>query len=916
MQDRDEAAEDRDRASPPVETPHAQDAQAVTQALGVVPEEGLEVGEAKQRLARYGPNALREPSRTSALRLLADQFRGGVVFLLIAAGALAFAFGEILEGWAIVAVLLLNAAIGWTTELRAVRSMEALRKMTQITAKVRREGRLAQRPARQLVPGDVVVVEGGDLVPADVRLLEANQLEADESALTGESVPVAKSTEAVDASTVVADRTCMLHQGTVITRGSALGVVVATGTHTELGRIAELADTAEDTETKLELRLDELGRELVWVVLGIAAAVTAIGFLRGKELFLMIETGIALAVAAIPEGLPVVATLALARGMLEMARRNAIVNRLAAVETLGSTNLLAVDKTGTLTENKMTVRRLVLPHATIDVDPTSGDPFQADGTEVALAQDPVLAQALEVGALCNNAALGDDGGEPVGDPLEIALLEAARVGGRRRQTLLEDHPEQREEAFSTDTKMMATFHAADQGLLVAVKGAPEQVLDASTHVAAADGPEPLDEAARQRWLDRNQALAREGLRVLALARRPADTVEEAPYQGLVFLGLVGLVDPPREDIAASVAECQHAGIRVIMVTGDQPETARYVADAVGIGSRGGRVVHGAELGDVQQLTPEQREEMLEADIFARVTPEQKLSIIQLHQQAGNVVAMTGDGVNDAPALRRADIGVAMGQRGTQVAREASDVVLKDDAFTTIVSAVRQGRVIFGNIRRFILYLLSCNVSEVLVVGLAAAVDAPLALLPLQILFLNLVTDVFPALALGLGKGSDRVMDRPPRAPGEPFLRRDHWMAIGGYGGIMALSVLGAFAIALGPMAMDPTGAVTVSFLTLALAQLWHVFNMRDPAAHLLDNEITRNGYVWGALALCIGLLGLAVYLPPMAEILSVRPIGGTAWTVVLAMSLVPLLLGQIVTLFRGRAEPARQEAAAPVGGAP
>ncbi|MBT8058799.1 MAG: cation-transporting P-type ATPase, partial [Gammaproteobacteria bacterium] len=626
--------------------------------------------------------------------------------------------------------------------------------------------------------------------------------------------------------------------------------------------------------------------------------VTVSGTVAGKDFLLMVQTGLALAVAAIPEGLPVVATIALARGMQRMARRHALINRLSSVETLGATGVIFTDKTGTLTENRMTATTLVLASGEITVRLQDEAAFRDGERAVDPQSHASLLAALEAAVLCNDAALGEarDGRYPnaAGDPLEIALLRLGAAGGLGRAQLLESAPERREEAFDADVRMMATFHEAGDGFRLAVKGAPEAVIDASTRVLGVDGPEPLDENVRADWLRRNEALAANGQRVIALAeRRGLADPDSAPYEELTLIGLVGLEDPPRADVAEAIARCREAGITVIMVTGDQAVTARSIAEAVGlVEGDADTVVHGADMRPPHLMSRDERERQLAARVFARVNPRQKLDLIELHQDAGHIVAMTGDGVNDAPALEKADIGVAMGLRGTQVAQEAADMVLQDDAFPTIVAAVREGRVIFANIRSFVLYLMSCNVSEVMVVGLAAMLGGTLPILPLQILFLNLVTDVFPALALGVSQGETGIMQRRPRHSSEPILGRQRWGRIVAYGAVFTGSVLGALWLAEHRLGLPPERAVTVSFLTLALAQLWHVFNMRSDRAGVLINEITGNPWVWAALGLCSALIVLAVYLPLPAAVLGLESPGAAGWSVAVAMSLLPLLFGQ------------------------
>ncbi|MCK6458651.1 MAG: cation-transporting P-type ATPase [Planctomycetes bacterium] len=813
---------------------------------------GLPPEEAAERLRRYGPNALAEARPKSAWTILLDQLRSVIMALLAAAAAVSFVFGETVDAAAIIAVLAINVAIGFFSELRATRSMEALRRLGSVKARVRRGGTLREVHARDLVPGDIVVLEGGDAVSADLRILEASRLQADESTLTGESAPVDKGTAALPPDAPLVDRTNMLFRGTSVVRGSGEGVAVATGMATELGRIARMVEEAEEETTPLEKRLEALGRKLVYAMLVIAVVTTTVGILAGREAFLMVEMGIALAVAAIPEGLSIVATIALARGMWRLARRNALVNRLSAVETLGATNVILTDKTGTLTENRMTLARVALPLRDVDLP---------------APPEPPLIDALEIGALCNNAALPS-----LGDPLEVALLEGAAAYGVRRL------PRVREEAFDATLRIMATVHRDGDRFLYAVKGAPEPVVRAC-------GSPPG-------WLERNERLAREGMRVLAVARKWGGTGDQPPYEGLEMVGLVGLLDPPRADARDAVEACRRAGISVVMVTGDHAATAGTIARAVGIEER--RVVVGRDLG---ALT---RRELLDVRVFARVAPEQKLDLVRAHQEEGAVVAMTGDGVNDAPALKKADIGIAMGLRGTDVAREAADVVLKDDAFSSIVAAIRQGRIIFGNVRRFVFYLLSCNASEILLVAGATVAEASLPILPLQILFLNLVTDVFPALALALGEGEGAVMERPPRDPREPVLARRHWIGIAAYGGVMTACALGAHACAVLGLGYADDRAITVAFLTLAFAQVVHVFNMRDRGTPFLRNEVTRSPWVWGAVALCAALLLAAVYVDPVSRVLRLPPPDGRGWLVILLAAGLTWVAGQSAVTFRPR----------------
>lgn len=861
--------------------------QDLAQKLESDPATGLGPDEVKRRLHLHGPNRLRRQKKKSALAVLLHQFRSIIVLLLASAAVMSFAMGDIAEGVAIVFVLILNSAIGFFTELKAARSIEALMRIAEVRTRVRRGGQVRMIDARDLVPGDVVILEAGDVVTADLRVSEASNLQADESVLTGESAPVTKRTEPTDKGAALGDRLSMAFKGTAITQGTGQGIVTATGMATELGRIADLAQSAQGEVAPLERRLDKLGHRLVWLTFALAALTVFAGILRGHDVAIMVQTGVALAVAAVPEGLPVVATLCLARGMWRLSRRKALITRLSSVETLGATTVILTDKTGTLTENRMTVARYLLATGDVDVDGAkASDPPEPDGP---------MGWAIRIGALCSNAELGAGGvDDPTGDPMEIALLSAAAAFGVSRNSLLDATPEVSEHAFDPGTKMMATVHESGQGHLFAVKGAPEAVIGVCTKVIGQDGIRAMTADARREWADRSSRAAQGGLRVLALAMKDGLPKDADPYEDLTLAGLVCLQDPVRRDVPDAIEACRAAGVRVIMLTGDHADTAAAIARQARLGDGEMTVIESGEIAglDLETIRDQDRARLLDADVFARVSPETKLMLVSLFQGAGHVVAMTGDGVNDAPALKKADIGIAMGQRGTQVAQEAANMVLQDDAFVTIIAAMRQGRVIFDNIRKFVIYLMSCNVSEVLIVCLAVGAGLPTPLLPLQILFLNLVTDVFPAFALGLGKGDGTAMTKPPRDPAEAIVNRPGWILIGMFGLFITIATLAAFACALFWLGLAHGPAVTVAFLTLALAQLWNVFNVKDRDAPLLRNEVTRNGYVWGAIVLCLGLIGLALWFPPLADLLGLPNPGPAGLGVAATASLVPVLLGQ------------------------
>ena len=889
------------------ETPWTKTGEDILQTLQVDPSKGLGTFNVRKRRNTFGQNMLREVKSKSSLTIFINQFKNLIVFFLVAAAVLSFTFGDHVEGIAIVIVIVINAAIGFITELKGARSIEALRKLGSVSSRVRRNGKVSEIPAKALVPGDVIILEGGDIVTADLRIINASKLQADESVLTGESLPVSKSVDTLAEQSPLAERFNMLFKGTALTRGSGEAVVVATGMQTELGRISSLVENIAEEETPLEKRLNQLGNWLIWVSLGTAVLVAATGIMAGRDLVLMIETGIALAVASIPEGLPIVATIALARGVWRMAKRNALIKELSAVETLGATSLICTDKTGTLTENRLTAVEFALGPGKIFINENAEDKDKIfvleGGTTLNPETSTPLRHALEVSVLCNNAEIPDPQkkGKAVGDPLEVAFLTMAASVGLTRGNLAEKFPEEYEVAFDSDIKMMATYHRTDEGYRVAVKGAPESVIVACSSLLTENGSKQLTEEDRIEWNRQNEAMASGGLRVLALAEKKADTIDDKPYANLQLIGLAGLMDPPREDVKEVLQLCRDAGIRVIMATGDQAVTAQAIGKAVGlVAEDDAPVVHGLDLKPMDDLTQNEKNRFAEANLFARVSPSQKLDLIALHRERGAIVAMTGDGVNDAPALKNADIGIAMGLRGTQVAREAADMILKDDAFSSIVHAVEQGRIIFKNIRAFVRYLLSCNLSEIMTVTAASFLGLPLPLLPLQILFLNIVTDVFPALALAAGEGNPGIMKHSPRDKFEPIMTKKHWFGVAGYGLLITCATLGAFLISLNILGLPEKESVTISFLTLAFAQLWHVFNVRAKDSTVLDNAIVKNPFVWWALVLCSVLLAMTLLVPILSTVLNVAYPGLEGIGLVLVMSVMPLVTGQLVLSILGR----------------
>ena len=860
--------------------------------MSTQPRTGLSDAEARRVLERVGPNRLEPTKPISAIRVLRDQFKSVVVYLLMVATGISFALGDRVEAIAIAAVLAINTIIGFVTELRARRAMEALLQFDVARATVIREGQLRTIDAAMMVPGDIVQLDIGHLVPADARLMEITDFRTDEAALTGESLPVSKRAhERLEEGTPLADRTNMVYKGTTAVAGTALAVVTETGAATEIGRIGTLVGAIEERRTPLERRLDELGRRLVWLALGIAAVVAALGAWQGEPLGLVVKMGIALAVAAVPEALPAVATIALAVGVHRMARRRALVRRLPAVEALGSATVVCTDKTRTLTSGRMTLVRLW----------TAGrDVLLRDESQ---ALDGPIKAALEVGAIASRPQPRADGtGELHGDPVEIALLTAAERAGIDRTALVGARPQEGVVPFSSDRKFMAAFHREPAGLVAYAKGAPRRVLEMSRSIATAGGAQPLDDAARRNVLSANDAMASEGLRVLALASGPVALATEASVEGLTFVGLIGFADPPAEGVKQAIARLRAAGLRTIMLTGDQRATALAVGRELNLLSDGQAIIDGRELDTLSD--GDLNAKLSQAAAFSRITPEHKLRLVQALQARGDIVAMLGDGVNDAPALRKADIGVAMGIRGTDVAKEAAAIVLQDDRFDTVAAAVEEGRVIFENIRKFVFYLFSCNVAEVLVLLCAALAGLPMPLQPLQILWLNMVTDTFPALALALEPGDSNVMERPPRDPGEALLSRQFLSRVAFYGALITGSTLAAFVLQLdGP----PMRAQTVAFMTLAFAQLFHLANARSEAP-LAGRTHLSNPYAIAALVLSIVLQMLAVYLTPLAQVLGVVPLDGSGWLVVASLGMVPAVVGQAIKFARPsrRAETSRR----------
>ena len=864
----------------------------VLDTLDTDPDQGLSQGEGARRLAGYGENKLEKAKPPGLFRQVLAQLRDPMILVLLAAAALSFFAGggqDWLDTAIILLIVVFNTVISVSQEDNARKALEALEKLAAPRARVLREGVERRLESTHLVPGDILLLEAGDYVPADGRILWAAGLQTDESAMTGESLPVHKRAgDGLPPDTPLAERKNMVIGGTVVTGGRAKVVVTATGMQTEMGKIAGLLLRQGQGETPLQRKMKEVSRVLSLVCVGVCAVMFGVGMLQHRDILDMFLTAVALAVAAIPEGLPAIVTIVLAVGVGRMARRNAIIKRLPAVETLGCASVICSDKTGTLTKNQMTVLEVWTPA-----------PALRD-------------RALTLGTLCGDAQEGPGG--YIGDPTETAIAQAAAQAGLEKAALERDMPRRGEAPFDSVRKRMATCHALPNGeALVAVKGAPEAVLARCTHLLGAQGPRPLTDGDRRRIAQVGGDLAGQALRVLAVAQRlqpalPKSMAAEGLEAELTFVGLIGMMDPPRPEVRQAVDRCAGAGIRPVMITGDHKDTAVAIAKQLNIYRPGDKAIDGAGLDFLPQETLE--EEIEAFSVYARVTPEHKMRIVQAWQRRGHVVAMTGDGVNDAPALKAADIGCAMGKTGTDVAKGAADMILTDDNFATVVAAVEQGRGIYANIRKAIHYLLSCNIGEILTIFLATFLpvsQAPLS--PVQLLWLNLVTDSLPALALGMEPVEKTAMTQPPRGKEEPlfsraFSRRLAWQGalVGGitllaYG--LGFHLTGTFAV-----------ANTMAFATLTFSQLFHAFDVRSETTPLFRLGILSNKAMNKAFLAGAALQAAVLLAPPLQGAFSVVPLALEQWGMVLALALTPLVVCEAAKLLRPKGRKKSQAGAA------
>jgi Ca2+-transporting ATPase len=876
---------------------------------------GIGKEEAKRRLQEFGPNILQEKKGPSALRIFVEQFKNYLILVLVAATIIALFLGDFTDALVISVVIILNAILGFYQEYRAEKSIEALKKLTAPKAVVIREGDEETILASELVPGDLIMLETGERVPADIRLSECSSLEIDESLLTGESLPVKKRVEQLGVKTLpLAERKNMAFMGTIVTRGRGKGYVVSTGMKTEMGRIAELIQAVESEKTPLQIKLKDLAKKLTYIVIIICLTVFFTGILREGDIFDMFLNSVGLAVAAIPESLPAVVTITLALGVQRMAKRNAIVRKLPAVETLGSATIICSDKTGTFTRNEMTVRKIYTNNNMFDVTNVGYEPkgeFYNNNSKINPNKISSLSLTLTIGALCNNAELEKNANwHIIGDPTEGSLIVAAEKAGIKHQKITKQYPRIGEIPFESERKAMSTIHKTPDGKEVAyVKGAAEVILNLSKFIYSDGQIRELTDKEKEEILKINQEMASEALRVLAVAYKelPNAYKEYTPEKvenNLVFVGLVGMLDPPREEAISAVQKCKKAGIKVVMITGDNEFTANAIAKELGLLEGDGKTLTGAELEDMSDAQLDKI--VQEVNVYARVSPEHKLRIVNSLKKKNHIVAMTGDGVNDAPALRKADIGVAMGITGTDVAKEASEMILADDNFASSVAAVEEGRIIYNNIKKSIYYLLSTNIGEILIIFIGLIIGLPIPIVAVQILWINLVTDSFPALALSVDPAGEDIMLLPPRNPKEPVITRRMIYNMIVVATVMCISTLLLYSSALGvfsPLGISYSNldtARTIAFTNMAFLQLIHTFIVHSQRESIFKIRTFSNRYIILATVISSILQLAVIYIPPLQNLFHTTPLSLFELVIVVLGSSSIILATEIVKFFERR----------------
>lgn len=886
----------------------------VASELKADPGKGLSQEEAQARLDKYGPNELEEEAKKPFISKLADQFLDPMIIILLAAALVSGLMGEPTDSIIILAIVIINAGLSLFQEGRAEEAIAALKKMSSPLVTVLREGKPREIESTDLVPGDLVILETGDIVPADIRLIESSNLKIDESSLTGESVAVDKdASESYSEDRGIGDRANYAYSASIVSYGRGRGIVTETGQSTEIGKIATSLSTMDTEMTPLQKRLAQLSKVLGILVLVVCAIVFGVGLLYDHGLMEMAMTAISLAVAAIPEGLPAIVTIVLSLGMSRMAEKNAIVKKLLAVETLGTVTYICSDKTGTLTQNEMTVTKAYVDGKVIEVGGTGYEPkgdLTHGGQEVTQEAFPSLYTQASIGALANDADLSQEDGvyEVIGDPTEGALITYAGKLGLNEEDLDEDYPRVAEIPFDSSRKMMTSFHENfEEGKVVSfTKGAPDIVLESCNRILLDGEIRDLTPEIKEEVLAQNTAFAKEALRVLAQAydvheALPEDISPEAIEKDMIFVGLTGMIDPARPEVKEAIENCRQAGIVPVMITGDYLETAVAIAKDLGILEEGDKAIMGQDLND---MTDQEIQEVVKTTrVFARVSPENKVQIVKALRENGEITAMTGDGVNDAPAIKRADIGVAMGITGTDVTKSTAEVILTDDNFATIVHAVEEGRIIYSNIKKFVSFLLSCNIGEVLVVFLAIILNLPAPFLPIQLLWLNLVTDSFPALALGLERGEKDIMKEAPRDADEPILDRQTSITVGVQSVAITIATLGVYIFGIRTAGDTGQGLVyarTMAFATLILSELFRSFSSRSLQDNLWEIGVFSNVRLVQAVAFSLFLTVLVMYVPFLEELFHLTDIAMKDWALVIVASFIPLVLGEIQKMVRFR----------------
>lgn len=886
------------------------DINTVAKELQVDPAEGLSTQEAEQRLAKYGYNELKEKEKETIFQKVLNQLKDFLTIILIIASIVSMGVGEVADSIVIIAIVIVNAFLGVMQEGKAEKALEALQKMSAPNAKVLRNGKIEIVPSKNLVPGDIVVFEAGDVIPADLRLIESANLKIEEASLTGESVPTEKdATVNLTEEVGIGDRVNMAYMSTVATYGRGKGIVVETGGTTEMGKIADKIQEIDNEDTPLQKKLDQLGKWLGIICIAICVLVFVVGYIRGGELLDMFMTAISLSVAAIPEGLAAVVTIVLALGMKKMVSRNAIVKRLLAVETLGCVNVICSDKTGTLTQNEMTVKKVYTYGNYFDVSGQGYDPegeFLVGNSKIDVNNYKNLQILLTAGVLCNDASVTkkEDGQWGIlGDPTEGAFTVAGLKGGFSREDMNAKYPRIAELPFDSERKMMTTFHKNfTNGVVSFTKGAPDIILDRCTKILVDGQVVELTASMREEISKANSSFANQALRVLACAYRehsilPENIDSASIEKDMIFIGLMGMIDPARPEAKEAIAVCKVAGIKPVMITGDHKDTAVAIARDLDLMEEGDLVLTGAE---IDALSDEEFAKVVEkTSVYARVSPENKVRIVETLKKNGHIAAMTGDGVNDAMALKKADIGVAMGITGTDVAKGTADMILTDDNFASIVHAVEEGRIIYSNIRKFVFFLLSCNVGEILIVFLSLLMNLPVPLIPIQLLWLNLVTDSFPALALGTEKGEADIMKQKPRRADEPILDKSMIIGIIVQSVALVISVLGIYIWALNKFpdyATNPEHlayARTYAFVTLILAEIFRSHSSRSEKESIFKIGVFSNKTLVYATIICVFLLAIVIYVPFLRPIFETVKLNLFDCEMVLVFCLIPLLAGEL-----------------------